>query len=181
MSSTQPAKKIHWILFIGIIVITIFIKLYSWYWPTVHIALQTTDMQLTLADTSAHLIQGLSDRTAIPNEGMLFMFPTYGQHGMVMRRMKFPLDIVWVKTDTTTVETCGLNTFNLRKLLVPVYYGCIGKIVDLAPKLPPESTEQTGNDEVVYWPRGPANLAVELPAGTITSLNLKVGGSVKVY
>src|SRR5690606_23365298 len=41
--------------------------------------------------------RGLSRREELPpGEGMLFVFGESGYHGMTMRDMRFPLDVIWV-------------------------------------------------------------------------------------
>ena len=45
--------------------------------------------------------RGLSGREELcANCGMLFVFPWQAKQTFVMRRMKFPLDIIWIKGDT---------------------------------------------------------------------------------
>ena len=53
-----------------------------------------------IADEASEQWQGLSDRKNLgPNNGMLFVFPDYQKRTFVMRRMHFPLDIIWIKDD----------------------------------------------------------------------------------
>ena len=43
---------------------------------------------------------GLSNRPSLAaDEGMLFVFPGYGQPSFWMKDMEFPLDIIWIKDD----------------------------------------------------------------------------------
>ena len=52
---------------------------------------------LEVADTNALRKQGLSGRDGLmPNEGMLFIFPSKGTYGFWMKDMRFPIDIVWL-------------------------------------------------------------------------------------
>jgi uncharacterized protein len=49
-----------------------------------------------VADTEAARVQGLSGRPSMAaSQGMLFAFPSAGQHGFWMKDMHFPLDIIW--------------------------------------------------------------------------------------
>jgi uncharacterized protein len=58
-------------------------------------------LKLEIADTDALRYQGLSDRDSICAEcGMLFNFESYGELIFVMRNMRFPLDIIFIKDDT---------------------------------------------------------------------------------
>jgi uncharacterized membrane protein (UPF0127 family) len=60
---------------------------------------------LELAKTEADRFQGLSERDGIaPNSGMLFDFGANGEWRMVMRKMRFPIDMVWVAQDKKIVH-----------------------------------------------------------------------------
>src|SRR3989338_8466255 len=49
------------------------------------------------ADSSSRKA-GLSGRESLgENRGMLFLFEKPGKYGMWMRRMRFPLDLVWIR------------------------------------------------------------------------------------
>lgn len=57
-------------------------------------------INLEIARTSAEHYQGLSDRQDLCSTcGMLFVFPNLETRSFVMRRMNFPLDIIWIKKD----------------------------------------------------------------------------------
>lgn len=54
-------------------------------------------IQIEIADTDAERIQGLSDRTSLPQDtGLLFIFPTPTTPGFWMKDMRFPIDIIWL-------------------------------------------------------------------------------------
>ncbi len=60
---------------------------------------------LEVADTDAARIQGLSERDGLaPNTGMLFVFDTDGNWRMVMRQMRFPIDIAWLDANKKIVH-----------------------------------------------------------------------------
>lgn len=66
-------------------------------------------IQLEVADSAAEQYQGLSDReTLCDNCGMIFLYPDPRPLTFVMRRMNFPLDIVWIREG----EIIGIN-YNL--------------------------------------------------------------------
>lgn len=65
-----------------------------------HHQMQINDhtIQVETATTPAQHYQGLSDRLSICSDcGMLFVFPQPVATTFVMRRMHFPLDIIWLK------------------------------------------------------------------------------------
>ncbi len=50
-----------------------------------------------VADEIGMQWQGLSDRNSLgADNGMLFVFPNFQKRTFVMRRMHFPLDIIWI-------------------------------------------------------------------------------------
>ena len=60
---------------------------------------------LEVADTDAVRIQGLSERDSLAsNAGMLFVFETDGNWRMVMRQMRFPIDIAWLDENKKIVH-----------------------------------------------------------------------------
>ena len=82
---------------------------------------------------------------------MIFLFPDDDRHGIVMRDMNFPIDIIWL------------------------YHGTI---VDVAPNV---QTENVGEEDlVVYYPRDNANVVLELPAGWAKQNDVKIGDALKV-
>jgi len=62
-------------------------------------------VQVRVADTSDKRILGLSNTSSLgTNEGMLFVHDSAGTQGYVMRRMDFPLDIIFI-ADNGTITT----------------------------------------------------------------------------
>lgn len=60
---------------------------------------------LWVADTNDSLYQGLSGIEKLPgNGGLLMDFKVMGYHGIVMRGMKVPLDLVWVDESKAVVH-----------------------------------------------------------------------------
>ncbi len=65
----------------------------------VEMKLNDLPIRLDMAVTSEAQYQGLSDREDLCRQcGMLFTFDSPREHTFVMRRMKFPLDIVWIRS-----------------------------------------------------------------------------------
>lgn len=57
-----------------------------------------------VANTPAKREQGLSDRSSIGSDGMLFTFDSPARYGFWMKGMKFPLDFVWIR-DGFVIQT----------------------------------------------------------------------------
>jgi len=62
------------------------------------VIINNTIITIEIADTTDKQWQGLSDRVFLEKKsGMLFIFPNLQTRTFVMRRMNFPLDIIWIK------------------------------------------------------------------------------------
>jgi uncharacterized membrane protein (UPF0127 family) len=58
------------------------------------------NFKLEIADTREKRVKGLSGRNELAsNEGMIFIFDEVGSHGITMRGMRFPLDIIWLRNN----------------------------------------------------------------------------------
>lgn len=114
---------------------------------TAMISLNHHPLYVLIANDHRSRYQGLSDRNTLsPFNGMLFQFKQPGYYGMVMRRMRFPLDVAWFLQD---------------------------QVVDSRANIPLEPN--TPNQQLtVYRPHQPANSFLELPAGTLASLQESV-------
>lgn len=130
------------------------LKVYNYfYWPELTITVADSRLNVLVADTPEHWLKGWSGRENMgSHHGMLFRFIIRDDHGIVMRDMNFPLDIIWLDS---------------------------GQIVDMAPNVSPEKG-RSEDELTVYRPRLPANAVLELPAGFITEKGLKIGDTVNL-
>lgn len=74
-------------------------------------------LAVEIRDTDKERQQGLSGRNKLgENEGMLFVFDKPGRYGFWMKEMKFPLDFVWILSDTVmeVTENVDINRMDLR-------------------------------------------------------------------
>jgi len=155
---TTPKKvlksKWRWTLIGLFLLMTVFVKAYTtWYWPKAEIVLGGQTLNVLVAKYPWQWEKGLGDRKALGKyDGMLFLFPKVEQHAMVMRDMRFPLDIVWLSR---------------------------GTVVDIAPNVPiqPNVPEE---ELRVYMGRLPSNMVLELPAGKAKEWGLKIGDKLSV-
>lgn len=96
--------------------------------------------------------RGLSGRKGLKEDsGMLFVFQEKGFQAFWMKKMLFPIDIVWIDGQT---------------------------IVDMAPNVPLPAGADA--DLPVYRPRAPADFVLEVRAGTATSAGWKIGDGVTI-
>src|SRR3989344_770111 len=64
-----------------------------------------TIIQISIADTPELRERGLGGRAnLVPNEGMLFIFPSEGKYSLWMKNMRFPIDILWISADKKVVD-----------------------------------------------------------------------------
>lgn len=127
--------------------------LWGWRWPTAVIELKGESLQVLVAKSPRHQYRGLGKRDALaPYDGMLFVFTIPHRVGIVMRDMRFPIDIVWLDK---------------------------GEVVDIAPRVPLEPGKEDG-ELTVYRPRLSANTVLELPAGWAEEHGLKIGDRLRV-
>ena len=103
---------------------------------------------LEIVDNIRTRTKGLSDRNVISdNTGMLFVFPSEGLHKFWMKNVHFPLDLLYVSADH--------------------------RIIDIQTMHPERNV--TDARLAIYTPPIDVPLALEVPGGTTSRLNIKVG------
>lgn len=87
---------------------------------------QAGALQFEIADTEAERMQGLSGRSTVPQDGLLFVFPEPGTYGFWMKDMLISIDMIWIAEDGSIVaidEAVSPDTYpNLYRPPVPVRY-----------------------------------------------------------
>ncbi|MDO8515806.1 MAG: DUF192 domain-containing protein [bacterium] len=108
--------------------------------------------QVDIADTGEKRMQGLSGRDPLdPDEGMLFIFDSPGMLGFWMKDMKFDIDIIWIRDGKVIGFSQNAKAEPEKSLLqLPLYY-------------PPERAKEV----------------LEVNAGTVARLGIKVGDSAE--
>ena len=97
--------------------------------------------------------QGLSGRPSLPEGyGMLFVFEYAAEHSFWMKDMLIPLDFVWISADCAAVDVT---------MDVP----------------PPAPGTETG-DLPLYRPSAPVLYVLEIDAGLVDELGIRVGDRV---
>lgn len=105
-------------------------------------------LDVEVADTPAAIEQGLSDRSEIGADGMLFVFAKPAAPTFWMLRMQFALDMIWLGPD---------------------------RILQIDADVPPPS--ETDGIPTVVQPPGPVQAVLEVPAGTAQQAGWEVGTS----
>ncbi len=107
-------------------------------------------LTVELADTDALRTQGLSGRVSLSKDhGMLFTFPKLSFHYFWMKDMHFSLDFIWIDGNS---------------------------VVDLTENV---SAPRAYDDLKTFTAKFPFNKVIEVNAGTIRSLNISVGNTLK--
>lgn len=115
-----------------------------------------------LALTDDERMRGLGGREIFPqNAGMLFMFSNAAPHGIWMKNMRFPIDIIWLSTSET--EGCAPDSWEETVCLV---------VIDIKEQATPESYPE------VFYPRAKALYVLELNAGVARSYGIRPGAVV---
>ncbi len=95
------------LLIAGLVVILVALVgsyVYANFKPTTEVRIAGAVYQLQVADTQASRIQGLSGVDNLkPNGGLLMVFEDDDYHGIWMKDMKIPLDILWLNSDKKVV------------------------------------------------------------------------------
>ena len=129
--------------------------LFGWnrlYWPKATLDVNGHTIRVLVAKSVYQQYRGLGKRDSIePYQGMIFPFLLYGRQGIVMRDMRFPIDIIWLRD---------------------------GIVIDLAQNVLLESGQKEG-EYIIYRPRADANAVLELPAGKSVELGLEIGTKIE--
>lgn len=111
-------------------------------------------LKVELADTQNKRTKGLGGRESLASDGgMLFIFPDADKRAFWMKGLSFPLDFIWIKG---------------------------GKVVDLTPNVPAPLPGQADSALPIYQSNESVDKVLEVNAGTIQRLNIKVGDAVKI-
>ncbi len=118
------------------------------------IEISSNKISVEIADTQEKRNRGLGGRESLaPNEGMLFIFANADKYSFWMKGLKFPLDFVWIRED---------------------------KVVDLMENIPAPAPGQKDETLPIYQPKEAIDKVLELPAGSIQRLNIKVGDTIQI-
>ncbi len=145
--------KFNIAIIVGLVFCAFCLHFYQkYYWPKAEVVLAGQNLKVLVAKNPARLYEGYSNKDNLGKyDGMLFVFGNYGQHPMVMRDMRFALDMIWL--DGT-------------------------EIVDMAKNLSPEPGK-TEPELTPYIARVRNNMVLELPAGFLDKYEVKIGDKIE--
>jgi prolipoprotein diacylglyceryl transferase len=110
-------------------------------------------LQVEIVNTPESIRQGLSGRSEIGADGMLFVLPRLERPRFWMKEMMFDLDIVWFAHDV---------------------------VVDISKNVPHPDSQTPLSELPVYSPDASANVVLELVAGRSQGLGLTDGSRLKL-
>lgn len=148
MVKENKITKFHLAFFAFFLFMIVLVQLLQYRVPSVVVLLKGEQLEIMVAKSVWQKQRGLGKRASLGKfDGMLFIFNEPSRLGVVMREMKFPIDVVWFRE---------------------------GKVVDIAPalSLAPDVPER---ELPVYYPRTEADIFLELSSGWAREHNLKLG------
>ncbi len=112
------------------------------------------ELQIAVADDNDRRITGLSRQENIEsNQGLLFVFDRTGYHGIWMRDMNFPIDIIWLDEN--------LEVVSIKKQADP-------------------SSFRTTRDAETFLPERAAKYVLETASGFADRVELQVGETTEL-
>lgn len=119
-----------------------------------HLQIKDVKLRVEIADTQSKRSKGLGGRQSLASdEGMLFVFPKADKYPFWMKGLSFPLDFVWISGE---------------------------KIVDLLQNIQPPVKGVPDASLPIYESKEIVDKVLEINAGTITRLDIKIGDTIKL-
>lgn len=109
-------------------------------------------LHVEIVDTPEKITLGLGERDEIGSDGMLFVLPNKHIPAFWMKGMRFPLDMVWIDTDT---------------------------VVDIHEHVPTQMGVMESY-MTVYQPKVPVTHVLELEAGQVQKRKIRIGDVVNL-
>lgn len=123
------------------------------------ISIGSSTIVVDVADTFLKRRTGLSGQESLlPDRGMLFVFDEVGFHGIWMKDMNFPIDIIWIGSEVSEKEIIEQSE---------IFY-----VIDIKKDAQPSSYPE------IFYPREQAELVVEVQSGFTKKHNIKIGDKV---
>jgi uncharacterized protein len=118
------------------------------------IGIRNQTIFVDVVDTESTRNRGLGKRSSIGvNEGMYFVFDDVGFHGIWMKDMQFPIDIVWIRDN---------------------------RIVDIKENVDPQIGAPL-EELKTYFPKVLDDHVLELKAGRVKLLKAEIGDPISIH
>jgi uncharacterized membrane protein (UPF0127 family) len=146
------ARKKFSLIAVALIMVLFFILKFwqQYHFDEAYIQVADETLNILVAKNPYQWRLGLGKRDSMEGfQGMLLAYPEKDRHGIVMRNMKFPLDVIWISD---------------------------GVIIDMAQNIPVENLAEESLKQ--YYPRKECNAVLELSSGWAGEHGLKIGDKV---
>lgn len=121
---------------------------------TKEIQIGSAILKVEIADTQTKRNKGLGGRQSIASdEGMLFLFPKIDKYPFWMKGLNFPLDFIWIRGE---------------------------RVVDVVENVEPPKPGDSDTSLTIYQSKVDVDKVLEVPAGTIQKLNIRIGDTVNI-
>lgn len=118
------------------------------------VTINDIQVKVEVADTASKRSKGLGGRDSLAaDSGMLFIFDKQDKYSFWMKGVKFPLDMVWIRSN---------------------------RVVDISKNAAPLPPDIQDKDIPIYMPTEPVDSVLEINAGFADTNNIKVGDLVAV-
>jgi len=117
------------------------------------IVVNGTQHRVEVVNTAESITQGLSDRDHIGSDGMLFFLHEQRIPTFWMKRMHFPLDLIWINRN---------------------------HIVDVTRNVPAPNSAIPESDLPLYSPTTSSNMVLEVPAGMSEKWHIRKGDALEI-
>lgn len=110
-------------------------------------------LKFKVVSSEESIKRGLSNRSNITADGMLFVFPKKQRYGFWMKEMKFDLDLIWLNDQ---------------------------RIVDITPNVPAQNEDLPVEELLIYRPKQAVDMVLEVKAGQAEEWKLALGDTLKI-
>jgi len=118
------------------------------------VSINNAKIKVELANTQDKRSKGLGGRQAIAtDEGMLFIFDRADKYPFWMKNLNFALDFIWINGE---------------------------KVVEVTENVPPPTPGAADSSLTIFSAASPIDKVLEVSAGTVNRLSIKVGDSAKL-
>lgn len=119
-----------------------------------NLEINSISLKIEIADTKDSRSKGLGGRESLAlDSGMLFIFEKADKYPFWMKGLKFPLDFIWIGSDT---------------------------VLDVLENVPPPTAVQDDASLPIYSSKVDIDKVLEVNAGTVQRLNIKVGDVIQI-
>lgn len=120
----------------------------------VSVTIKNIAVRVEVVASETERVRGLSGRNILPKDGgMLFLFEKPDYHGIWMKDMKFPIDILWLSED---------------------------RVVDIEERVPSSGQGSPLTSLPVYAPDMPVRFVLEVNAGFVEQHGIRIGDPIKI-